>query len=119
MISPIHCRSSSDRRRNPSSIMPPRSLSSSFRPPSANSIRKSLHGYIDGVMNGSIIAGKLVRLCVERHVRDLQEGESRGLWFDETEAIRVIRFFALLSHSKGEWAGRPFLLSGWEQFLLG
>jgi phage terminase large subunit-like protein len=59
-----------------------------------------------------------VRLAVERHVRDLEEGDSRGLYFDEEAGARVIRFFHLLSHSKGEWAGTPFVLAPWQMFLL-
>ena len=63
--------------------------------PSPESIRQSVQAYIDGVIDGSIVIGKLVRLCVQRHVRDSVDGEARGC-VDEEAAIRVIRFFALL-----------------------
>jgi phage terminase large subunit-like protein len=40
------------------------------------------------------------------------------LYFDAEAGARVIRFFGLLTHSKGEWAGRPFVLAPWQMFLL-
>lgn len=74
--------------------------------------------YIEGVLGGRIVAGRWARLAVERHVRDLVEGEGRGLWFDERAARLVIGFFGLLRHSKGEWAGEPIALEPWQQFHL-
>lgn len=74
--------------------------------------------YIDGVLAGSIPAGKLIRLAIERHVRDLAEGADRGIYFDQKAAQRAIDFFGFLKHSKGEWAGQSFELEPWQQFLL-
>jgi phage terminase large subunit-like protein len=74
--------------------------------------------YIAGVLDGSIPAGRLIRLAVERHVRDLDEGPKRGLRFDRAAAQHAIDFFGFLKHSKGEWAGQPFVLEGWQQFLV-
>lgn len=38
-----------------------------------------------------------------------------GYWFDVAAADRVCQFFELfLTHSKGEWAGRPFVLDPWQ-----
>ncbi|GAH39281.1 unnamed protein product, partial [marine sediment metagenome] len=74
--------------------------------------------YMRGVEDGSIPAGRLVRLAVERHVRDLVEGPKRGLHWDRQAAQHAIDFFGFLKHSKGEWAGQPFLLEPWEQWLL-
>jgi hypothetical protein len=31
---------------------------------------------------------------------------------------RVIQFFSLLKHSKGEWAGHPFVPEDWQRFIL-
>lgn len=72
---------------------------------------------MDGVLDGSIPAERLARLCFERQVPDLEEAESRGLWFDE-QASRVVRLFCLLSDSKGEWVGLLFVPLPWQQFLL-
>jgi phage terminase large subunit-like protein len=74
--------------------------------------------YQHGVLDGSIPAGKLIRQAVERHVRDLAEGPSRGLRFDRAAAEHVIQFFGFLKHSKGEWAGQSFELAPWQQFIL-
>ena len=38
-----------------------------------------------------------------------------GCWFDKKAAERVEKFFLLLHHSKGEWAGQPFVLSAWQR----
>jgi len=37
-------------------------------------------------------------------------------WFDKAAADRVVMFFEkLLVHSKGEWAGQPFVLQPWQR----
>ena len=39
-----------------------------------------------------------------------------GCYFDEDEAQRVVDFFAqFLRHSKGRWAGQPFILAPWQR----
>lgn len=67
---------------------------------------------------GRITVCKYIRLAVERHVRDLQSGPSRGLRFSPERARYVLRFFGFLRHSKGKWAGHPFELSPWQQFMI-
>jgi len=74
--------------------------------------------YMHGVLDGSIPAGELVRLAVERHMRDLEEGPARGLRFDRSAAQHAINWFGFLKHSKGEWAGQGFEPAGWQQFVL-
>lgn len=74
--------------------------------------------YMAGVLSGRIPAGKLLRQAVERHRRDLKTAKKRGLHFDAEAADRVIRFFGILRHSKGEWAGQPFVLEPWQQFVI-
>ncbi|MFH0902312.1 MAG: terminase TerL endonuclease subunit [Pseudomonadota bacterium] len=74
--------------------------------------------YMHGVLDGSIPAGRLIHLAVERHMRDLEEGPKRGLHFDRQAAEHVLQFFSFLKHSKGEWAGKPFVLEPWQQFIL-
>jgi phage terminase large subunit-like protein len=73
---------------------------------------------VDDVLAGRQVACKWVRLACERHLRDLETGEERGLWFDENMAKRAISFFDLLKHSKGEWAGKLLHLEPWQQFIL-
>ena len=84
-----------------------------------NTIKSKVQDYIDGALDGSIVTGNLVRLAVERHIKDLETGKDRRLNFDEAAATRVCRFFErFLKHSKGEWAGQPFVLSGWQAFII-
>lgn len=81
-------------------------------------IEFTANNYIEGVLNGSIIACKWVKLACERHLRDLETGHERGLYFDEQAAKLVVAFFSLLKHSKGEWAGKSVTLEPWQQFHL-
>ena len=74
--------------------------------------------YITGVKSGAIVACHWIRAAVDRHLRDLRYGSQRGLRFDVAAAERVLKFFSILKHSKGEWAGRPIELEPWQQFML-
>ena len=61
--------------------------------------------YADDVLSGRVVAGKWTKLACQRHLDDLEHGRGRGLRFDAGAARRLIAFFGMLSHSKGEWAG--------------
>jgi len=75
--------------------------------------------YCDDVLAGRQVANRWVRLACERHRRDLETGEARGLRFDERAAKRILAFFPLvLRHSKGRWSGSPVALEPWQQFAL-
>jgi len=75
--------------------------------------------YALDVVAGRIVTGQLVRKACERHLADLATGAARGLHFDVQAAERAIAFTGLLKHYKGEWAGQPIHLEGWEAFALG
>lgn len=77
------------------------------------------HTYALDVVEGRIPAGRLVRLACERHLRDLEEGGARGLYFDEREASIALDFAELLPQSKGEWGGKALVLQGWQKFRIG
>lgn len=79
---------------------------------------EKLDRYVDGVLSGEIVAGKLVRMAVQRHVRDMENGGGRGLFFDREEAQFAITFIELLKHSKGDWAGQSFELEPWQVFIV-
>lgn len=81
-------------------------------------VERCVHGYVDAVLEGELVVGRLTRLAVERYVRDVNEGSDRGLWFDEQAAARAINFFSFCKHSKGEWAGQPLDLEPWQQFVM-
>ncbi len=74
--------------------------------------------YVADVLSGKQIACHWVKAACQRHVDDLAHGHERGLHFDEAAAVRVLKFFTILKHSKGEWAGQPIRLEPWQQFIL-
>lgn len=61
----------------------------------------------------------MVQLACERHLRDLETGQERGLVFDEAAADRVIQFFGFLKQRKGRWAQQPIALSESQIFRIG
>lgn len=75
--------------------------------------------YAEKVVAGKILAGELVKLACQRHIRDLKTAPMRGLYFDEEAADHALDFYKFLKHSKGEWAGCAFELSPWQQFIVG
>jgi len=80
---------------------------------------EALDRYLVEVQEGRRVVGRLERLAVERHARDLERGAARGLRFDRERAAHAMRFFRFLKHSKGEWAGKAIALEGWQAFLVG
>lgn len=84
-------------------------------------IDNTIQGYIDGVLDGSIVVSKRVRECVERHVADLQRQSTPEFpyHFDAKHAGTVCDFFpVLVKHSIGEFAGRPLHLEPWQAFAI-
>lgn len=80
--------------------------------------RKVAEAYAAGIRSGSIVAGKLVRLCVERYYLDLEKAEARGYYFDAKIATEACLFFAgQLKFTKGEMADKPFAAK--EQIIRG
>lgn len=80
---------------------------------------ETFNRYVADVQAGKIPVSKFARQAVERHVRDMASAEERGLVFDVAALSRVVEFFSLLRHSKGVHAGKPFVLSSWQVFVLG
>jgi phage terminase large subunit-like protein len=74
--------------------------------------------YAVKVLSGEIVACKWIKLACLRHLTDLEHGQKRGLEFSEVAADRVLDFFTILKHSKGEWAGNRFELELWQKFIL-
>lgn len=73
--------------------------------------------YIESVTAGSRAVGKLERLGVERHVRDLACG--RALRFNPRRALRAMWWIERhLVFPKSEWAGKPFVLEPWQAFIV-
>lgn len=88
--------------------------------PSASSPTDPVEAYARSVGAGETVAGPLVRLACERHLRDLRDGPKRGLFWDWPAASRAIEFFAeVLRLNGGEHEGRPFVLRPWQAFIVG
>ena len=69
----------------------------------------------------SAVECQYVKLAAARHLRDLgrQQTGAFPYYFDQAEAADRIAFFRLARHVKGEWAGQPIHLQGWQQFKVG
>jgi len=81
--------------------------------------------YARGVLDGQIVASKLVRLACARHLRDVETQEARGLQWRPEKAQRVIDFFGEVlclpdeAEDGAVSGGKPFVLSDWQQFIAG
>lgn len=71
------------------------------------------------VVAGKYIVGPYVRLACERHLRDLEHGPARGLIWHPERAQHAIGFIERLRHYQGVHAGKRFLLSWSQKFIVG
>lgn len=72
------------------------------------------------VVDGEIIAGEIVRHAAERHLRDIVDGEARGLFWAPKRAEDALGFFPqVLSITEGAKVGQPFNLLPWHKFTVG
>lgn len=82
-----------------------------------------MYEYVEGVLEGDIIAGKYLKLACDRFLNDLErQGSEEGFnWvFNVEEAARYINFIEKVCvHTRGKWAGKPMILSPWQVFFLG
>ena len=72
--------------------------------------------YAENVVEGNIVAGKYVKWACQRHLDDLKRDD---VYFDEQAANRIINFYKLTPHVKGELAGEPIILEDWQKFIVG
>lgn len=84
--------------------------------------RRSLHPaeqYAQDVISGRIVVCKLVMQACKRYFYDKKNASKRDLYFDENDAQWAIDFIErYCRHSKGEWAGKSFILESWEKFIV-
>jgi phage terminase large subunit-like protein len=75
--------------------------------------------YCEDIRSGNVLAGRAVRLAVDRFLSDLEVGRLRGIYFDLNAAVYVVDFFQeFLCLAEGEHDGKPFVLEPWQQFQL-
>ncbi len=72
--------------------------------------------YAEQVLDGEIKTGKYVKWACQRHLDDLKRDD---VYFDEKAATRIINFYKLTPHVKGELAGQPIILEDWQKFIVG
>lgn len=76
--------------------------------------------YAEDVVAGRIVAGPHVRNACRRHLKDLEDGHERGLWFDQEAADYGFGFFeSVLRLSEGQFDGLPFELHPSQAFIVG
>lgn len=80
------------------------------------------HWYAESVLNGSVPAGKWVRLAAKRHLDDLKKVGKRGYkyLFSPEKGALVCEFIEELPHTKGKWAAKKeqISLQPWQCFLV-
>lgn len=65
------------------------------------------------------VGGPLEIAAYDRADRDHATAFQRGLWYDDKAANRAVNFIeGFIRHHQGEWAGRPFLLEPWQDFIV-
>jgi phage terminase large subunit-like protein len=71
-------------------------------------------------LGGKIVAGPHVRNACRRHLRDVEFGSKRGIFFDLAKAEHAFRFFEKgLKLSEGQFENQPFLLAPMQAFIIG
>jgi phage terminase large subunit-like protein len=76
--------------------------------------------YALDVAEGRIVANRYVRLAAQRHLDDLRNGPKRALRWDREAAEYALAFFpGWLRLAEGPFAGEPFVLQPWQQFVVG
>lgn len=89
-------------------------------PTSSLAITDRVTAYANDVVEGRIVVGPHVRNACQRHLKDLRDGAERGLYFDEGEAAKKIRFFEeRLRLNGGQFEGLPFTLQPSQAFQVG
>lgn len=75
--------------------------------------------YANSVIEGEIVVGPWVLLACRRHLADLEHGPARGLEWRPEKAAHAVKFIECLRHYQGASAGKLFILSAWQRFLIG
>lgn len=76
---------------------------------------KPYYKYVEDVINGTIVAGTTILLACKRFKDDLQRED---IEFREDKVDRALQFIGTLKHYTGSHSGKPFILEGWQQFII-
>lgn len=95
-------------------------MARSKKPTSSSATTDRATAYAIEVVEGRIVAGPHVRNACRRHLKDLEDGHKRGLYYDEAEAAKAIRFYETkLRLNGGQFEGLPFNLEPSQDFKTG
>lgn len=76
--------------------------------------------WAEAAVAGKIVTGDIVRAQAERHLRDMREGERRGIFWRPDAAAHALGFFpAVFTVTDGPAAGQPFNPLTWHTFVIG
>lgn len=77
--------------------------------------------YIKAVTEGRVVVGELVRLAIERHIRDIERSKDKDFpyYFDKDEAQRVIQFAGMCRQWKSGWVGKGLEVQPHQAFYFG
>ena len=88
-------------------------------------IREELIDYAEKCVSGEEISGKKHKWACQRFLRDCQKEEVSNVlaeewpyYWDEAEAEKIVEWFSMLRHSKGDLARQPIVLTVWQKFNL-
>ncbi|MGL5427167.1 MAG: terminase large subunit [Cetobacterium sp.] len=79
------------------------------------SIKEEIIQYCKDCIDGVIPSGQKHIWATQRFLKDVEEG--KFIW-DEEEAVRIVKWFTYLKHSKGILAGTPIVLTDWQKFIV-
>ncbi len=75
--------------------------------------------YAESVLNGEIVTGKYVKLACQRFFDWIESAEADGFHLNHKRAMKFVNFYsAALNHTKGKMAGKPFVLTPFQQFSI-
>lgn len=73
---------------------------------------------LDALLHSERPKSALESLCIQRQIRDLENEGKDGIYWDEEEATRIIKFAKLHCHWKGPLKGQPFTPEPWQEHLI-
>lgn len=80
--------------------------------------RKTAEKYVKDVLSGKVGTCKWTKLACKRFQNDWGNRKELGLSLDWGVVSKVVEFFKVLKHCKGEWAGSPVVLEPWQIFIV-
>lgn len=71
--------------------------------------------YNESILNGTILAGEWIKLACERTKQMFNRDD---IIIDYEDVDKKIKFISKLKHFRGKFAGKPFILFDWQQWVI-